>query len=483
MDWEFWDENRESAWPPEPLPGADTSGRTARKEVRQAMLFAIAVVVLLAAGIGVVCVRNEAQEGIAEVEKGVQAAVDAEQWVQSHAPDLTAAVLADDASSKYVTTMVESERRLLAAVTQQEESFEVQLAVGQTHFTGRYAAAEVTLSIPARGNGGGPGTETVFRQTRFYRETPQGWLRTEPLPALWGEPRTLETSHLVWRYRQRDEEAVLAVAEEIDALYAQWRQDHGLAPRPAEDRLVVDVSVDYAPALVTIQWDAEEQVVVPSPAVYLAPPTYTDEEILAQAVALSLVDSLLAEMAREVQFNHAYEVLAGLRLWETMDAGLALSEGSDRLVGAYMDAEAFVDMAVAAPIGQMRELCATYGVWMISPLAIGVPVDCEGGRAISLVYGCLLNPVQIPTSMGFATYEAELDFFGTQPAQWGKTLFFSTVVDYSVTAYGRESLPALVAALDEHESWKTLVPAVYGVPFNEFEAGWREHLAHLRGGG
>jgi hypothetical protein len=55
----------------------------------------------------------------------------------------------------------------------------------------------------------------------------------------------------------------------------------------------------------------------------------------------------------------------------------------------------------------------------------------------------------------------------------GKTVLLTTLIDYAVTTYGREHLPELVAGLSQHGSWQSLLPTVYDVSANEFEAGWR----------
>jgi hypothetical protein len=60
---------------------------------------------------------------------------------------------------------------------------------------------------------------------------------------------------------------------------------------------------------------------------------------------------------------------------------------------------------------------------------------------------------------------------------WEQTLALATLIEYVVTTYGREQLPALLAALGQHESWETLIPAIYGVSAIEFEAGWQAYLA------
>jgi hypothetical protein len=57
-----------------------------------------------------------------------------------------------------------------------------------------------------------------------------------------------------------------------------------------------------------------------------------------------------------------------------------------------------------------------------------------------------------------------------------------TVVKYAVMTCGHERLLALPGGLagargSGYKTWDVLVPAVFGVPAGEFEAGWQAYLA------
>jgi hypothetical protein len=54
-----------------------------------------------------------------------------------------------------------------------------------------------------------------------------------------------------------------------------------------------------------------------------------------------------------------------------------------------------------------------------------------------------------------------------------------SVVEYALDIYGPNRLPALVAGLGVYDTWEELIPAVFGVPVAEFEAGWQVYLAGL----
>ena len=490
LEWHYLSEDdAEAPWPPaQEESAAETQART--HALARVLFFGVALVIALAAGAELARTRSHALQGVAEVEKGVQAAVDAEEWVQEHAPDLSAALIADDLANRYVANMVEAEQDVLAAFAHRE-SPAFALRIQETRFAGPFAAADVELALAYAAAGvdavhdldAGHSVAAVyhetFRQTRFYRETPQGWLRTRPVPALWGPQRSFETDHLVWRFRQRDEETVRAVAQELDALYAQWRRDHALADARVQ-KLVVDVRVDFLPSQVRLQPGADVQVTVPSPAVYLAPLRYSDEALLVQSVAIALMKSVRQESITQGHGSKANGALSAIDLWEMMDAGMPLFEPGEAFLGWYVDeAGWYADNAPVVLQGRVDDVCATFGVWMISPTAVEIPVSCEHNAAESMVDATQFTSKRIPPQLGPASYEQEMNYTGAYQATWGRTMLLATVIDYAEATYGRERLPVLVTAMSEHGSWETLAPDVYGVPFEEFEAGWQAHLAQL----
>lgn len=48
-----------------------------------------------------------------------------------------------------------------------------------------------------------------------------------------------------------------------------------------------------------------------------------------------------------------------------------------------------------------------------------------------------------------------------------------TLVEYAIDTYGSDKLPQLLAALAQHDTWQTLVPAVFGLPAEQFERAWQ----------
>ena len=53
----------------------------------------------------------------------------------------------------------------------------------------------------------------------------------------------------------------------------------------------------------------------------------------------------------------------------------------------------------------------------------------------------------------------------------------AAVLTSVLAATVRLATPVLLAALGEHTSWQTLIPAIFDVSAAEFEAGWQAYLA------
>ena len=268
-------------------------------------------------------------------------------------------------------------------------------------------------------------------------------------------------------------------AEQIDALYAQLRRDYGL-PRSSQDgKEVIHVQVDYLPGLVAAYRRPHEPIIVPSPAVYLVPAKQTDAEILAQAVGIVFLRSMLAQAVERHDWQRSWYLLSGIQLWELWEMGLGLSEWRDNVVQwAYGDAaQDAIDSGAELPL-RYRELCAAHDVWMIAPVSISIPLQCDSSDG-SPWHDLMLTSLR----------HASLDNFQLMPlyqyqqaekvVNMGRPLHVYTVIDYAVTTYGRERLSDLVAASGQHDSWETLIPSVYGVSLDEFEQGWRQHVDAL----
>jgi len=435
LDWKFLaDEELVAPWPPARSSRVGSSKDSAYHHIRLLVRVGL-VMILVTAGIGGLYARNQALKGIAEVEDGVQAAVAAEQWVQQHAPELTAEMLLDNDASDYVEWMAIRERELLAAISQVEEP-NATLEVGNTWFVGDHAAVELMVTVAGAKVGNG----AIYRQTRFYRETPQGWLRTQPNLELWGPSGSVETDHLLWRYRRRDEAAVLEIAEATDAVYLQLIRDYGVTGPEDGSKLAVDVRADYRPGRIWLQEEPETRVVVPSPSVYLTPRGIMHPEILEQAAALALLESVTAQARQRHGIRRSEALLSGIKLWQVWKMDLPLSPWSVSAVrwmygGAGDEGE---DVLTGSEFS--KELCAAYSIWMIWPASVDIPVYCEGKSISPMIGSAGLNSVPGgPYDLTALELEGAVGYPSTWAIETGYLLKMYTVVDYAVSTYGSRS--------------------------------------------
>jgi hypothetical protein len=199
-----------------------------------------------------------------------------------------------------------------------------------------------------------------------------------PAPALWGPARSLETPHFVFHFRQYDAAAVIAIASQSEALYTTLQRNVGLPVTHGVEKLVIEISVTQPTAQAAPWSSAPERVVVPSPAVYLAPVELTDEELLVQAIALPLLAAVLAQANEQYEIDSAWQPLFnGLRLWHIWDLNLPLAAWRRNVVQwTYTNApSASAEQLVSLP-EHYEALCTAHRLWMVSPIELGIPLFC-----------------------------------------------------------------------------------------------------------
>jgi hypothetical protein len=322
----------------------------------------------------------------------------------------------------------------------------------------------------------------AFRQTHFYRRTADGWRPTAPDADLWGPVRRLETLSFVFHFRQNDAAAVIAAASHLEEIYNALRHDFGATPSSNANKLIIEVSVTQAPG--EASWFiAPERIVVASPALYQAPIELADADLLAQSLALPLLDVVTAQASRQHAPDARWGPLLGaLQLWEIWHMDLPLAVWRDDPARWL-----YGDMAFTVP-GQSpglpehyEELCAAHRLWLLYPVQIGVPLTCIDTKT-ETKYLALLHPLGARTRLHQFSLPVSADPYveaaskGYQTAYAGQTIVLATLIDYAVITYGRERLPTLVASLGQYQRWDTLLPAAFGVSAAEFEAGWQAYL-------
>ena len=51
-----------------------------------------------------------------------------------------------------------------------------------------------------------------------------------------------------------------------------------------------------------------------------------------------------------------------------------------------------------------------------------------------------------------------------------------SIIDFALTTYGRDKLPALLEGMEESRGWNELTTNVFGVSATDFEAEWNGYL-------
>ncbi len=323
---------------------------------------------------------------------------------------------------------------------------------------------------------GTDGTQAL-RQTRFYHHTAEGWQRTQPDAELWGQLRRLESSHFIFQYRQNDAQAVAAVAPQIDTLYIELQRNFGLTPNG--EKWVIEVRIEQVTGAIIIPRWAHNLPVVPSPAIYLAPAELSDEAILAQSIALPLIDYMTWHAIEEHTIPFHWQSLQpSLRLWQLWDLDAPLAQWRHDVVQWYfVDVVTDVTERYSVLPDSYSELCTMHSLWILSPLLVGIPLEChisEKGTWIETGWlrhksSIHLDQLTIPRS-GWESVE-------NAPFRSAEVVVGATLIEYAVVAYGHDQLSVLLASLARHDDWDTLLPAVYGISASEFEQGWHAYLA------
>jgi hypothetical protein len=341
------------------------------------------------------------------------------------------------------------------------------------HLQADRVMAEVTVRHPTS-----DGELLAYRETRFYRQADAEWQRIDPDPALMGPWQTLETDHFTIRYRPIDVEAVTEAAPRLDLLYDKIRRDFGLPITDAHENPTIEIATDGLPKGYALYF-TERKIMVPSPTLLSVPAEMTDATVFYQSVVYPLTSLALMDYSGfysgkwKIGITHWWPVVSAVRLWELWEAGGPLAAGrEDTVYWLYQNAEAVSpDTRKAVPEGY-DPLCRLYRVWNLSPLEMSIPLFCN---ELDDRQRSPWSYPTIPTRLHGLTYlDAHQGL--TADASYD-TIGAETVIEYIVATYGRDHLPRLLAALGEHTDWQTLIPAVFDLSADEFEAGWRTYLA------
>lgn len=263
----------------------------------------------------------------------------------------------------------------------------------------------------------------LLQELRFYRRTSDGWLRTSPVPGYWGAPKETLSVYFRFEHGLLDSHGVGRVAGQIDDIYLAMRRTMALAQLPDRERLhIIVIPENGMPANTRF---VGRELVVSSPALQRAPEAYGPEQILADKILLPLAHVVLEDALQGRVLRGGWHLLyGGLANWLAYDANV------------------FLRQSRIQELEPLRRHVAQQG---------------------------------LPT-LGEMTQERNPNWSW----EWGwMAIAGEALVDYAVTAHGRESLPKLLLAMATSESWDELIPVVFEIPADQFETGWQAHLAQF----
>jgi hypothetical protein len=327
--------------------------------------------------------------------------------------------------------------------------------------------------------------ELSYRQTLLYRRDMSGWYAAAPSAALWGAPRTLETTDFIFHYYAFDTEAVSEAAFKLDAFYPDLAASYPLDPARDSKRQIW-VSPEYS-LEGTITSTSDASLEIASPAIYLVPTALSEGDILAQAVLLALLEVLADQSLERLLPNGSnnYQVRArvnallwGLRLWQLWSTELPLATlHKPTIQWIYSD----VRGRRALPAFDAK-LCSLHQSWRAAPYAIQIPLFCSDPQLLKRHEVGRYLPLAPPRSL------AEIQLFAAampdEPSRGlgeAEPVGLATLFDYAATTYGRQNLSTLIANAASLSTWETLIPATFGVSYSDFETGWQAHLRNRYG--
>jgi hypothetical protein len=279
IEWEVKDESNAivTTLPPQHDDRRRRASKTSHKYWRL-LIFAITLL-LLASFIGVERLANRAERNIAQTEREIELAVEADSWLR------------DSASPKPHIQSIELHNDL--AIVQMSEDDGV---------------------IPEAG--------PVVAGTAYYRYSAEGWKRIEPNDANRGLYRYKETAHLLFQYYQVDQSLVEAVVPTVETFNAALYRDIGLHLPPAHDKVTVRIAIVAATQPVApfklvgyVTWESNG-IVVLSPRLSRVSTILASTDVLEQAVRANIAHQIVLLAVEEYQPQAVWRPLVdGLQLW------------------------------------------------------------------------------------------------------------------------------------------------------------------------
>jgi hypothetical protein len=467
LDENEWDSDADVVIPaPEPSPYPATGKRSLRGS------YTAGVLLLLTLAVGV-RLWQQAQSGLAAVERGLSHTLSLESAASFAGDELLANALLDPQMD------VAWRNQQLMEMAQADVRPSVELAITEIELYGDRAMAQVRVTDSDSG--------AIYRESRFYRETADGWLRSQPVPALWGEPRTLESEHFVFHFRRLDGAAVAEAAPVLDEAYMHMHAALGLPlPVAFPSQAKVEVRVVAGGESYGDPWyRTGNPLWINSPLLLHLPDQLTDSQALAELVAFpirrALVNRAMSPLGKESQPSP--EFVSGLRLWLAWEEQTLRADYRMKLVNwVYSNApNASNQRPVSDP-----DPCDLLAAWQLAAEVVPISFYCSQDMPAYVLY--LRRPTalsHLPLSISRADalfgYVTDPMAGGVHINGLGQVVAVATALEYATHIYGEVCVADLLQAAREGKSWHSAAKKVFGVSEAEFEAGWWAWLAEEYG--
>ncbi|MEZ4709385.1 MAG: hypothetical protein R3A44_19405 [Caldilineaceae bacterium] len=296
-----------------------------------------------------------------------------------------------------------------------------------------------------------------YRETRFYRQSHDGWLRTLPPAAFWGQERVLETNHLRFEFRERDAAAITAIANRMEEAYLSLREllalDEFEASSAAISRSASAISATANTAIINTRANNPSRV-----------EKITISLTLEQVSGRGMSGDRLEVTAPLMQTSPP-DVNAVDFLTHTIISRLA-TLAVDR-VGTPND-DFIANASFAYSWRNMRRGVRS---WLRTEL-IGVPYYWDA-QADEILRSQRI--AQWPLSLTEIT-DVNADRLADRDYLMWQSAAAASVVQFAVETYGRDTIPPLMDGFRHARSWQELLEDVFGATYADFEADWNHYL-------
>ena len=273
------------------------------------------------------------------------------------------------------------------------------------------------------------------RETRIYQNTGvdsgAGIQRTVPDASFWGEQQNLETENLRFEFSERDAPLMRAVSQELERIYRSLSNELGFR-RPSNGRKLTirlrpNARQGRAPSR-----SSSFAIDVTTPLLAQIPDNLSDQEHVVRFVTNQLTS--MAVIRKMERSGTAYGFHWGMMVWATR---------------GWLETDM---IGTASPwFKQSEEVFRTYGQDQF-------PIELDAITAIRK------RGESRDYDHVFWQYVAS-----------------ELVVDYAVSTYGRQAIPALLTGFSNHRSWNDLVATAFDGTTSEFEAGLNQYIAKKYG--